>query len=664
MTQLRLPKVEPPRTVRPAADRTTPALWVRRIVVVRELALGDAAVVRNVVLRRGLNIIWTPPRPTGGANQLFQSGMSGHTAGKTTFCRLIRYALGEHGLSTERTRRRIREKFPTGWLLAEAQVDGDDWAVARPFAIGAHSFCKRVGAIENLVADGDERLDYNTFLEAIARASVETLPSRTLPTTDQPVRWEHLLPWLSRDQECRFTDFVEWRHGSSDSDAPGLSVDERQFIVRSVLGLISDAERTAQLRNTRLVAERKEASRRAPLLEHQASVDHQRLADILPAATGPTSAALFAASARSALRARREAVEQQLAELRASAEIGALRQAHERAIEQETNAKRDVDDAELRLKAEQGALAALSAPNTPALLLATLPPERGYCNQPMSLARDRSCPLASTQPTELAAKRSERVAVDERARLQALVEALEGTVAEKKRVVGERVAERAAAGKAEMVARTRLEERRAPLDEERLRLEHQEQRLEEADRAEVAARGERDRVETLTREIEASYATQEQLRAESGSRLGHLASTFDYVVRALLGDEVTASVTAAGRSLALSIESNGDRESAAIETVKLLAFDLAALTESVQGRGFFPRFLLHDGPREADLSPDIYERLFLYLRKLEACFTGEPSFQYIVTTTTQPPEELLTDPWRRLTLAGIPAEERLLRCDL
>ena len=43
---------------------------------------------------------------------------------------------------------------------------------------------------------------------------------------------------------------------------------------------------------------------------------------------------------------------------------------------------------------------------------------------------------------------------------------------------------------------------------------------------------------------------------------------------------------------------------------------------------------------------------------------GQPLFQYIVTTTTRPPENLQKAPWLVLTLGGEPAERRLLRCDL
>jgi hypothetical protein len=663
MTQLRLPNLDPPRAVHPATGVTQPIIWIRRLCVVRELIRGDEYVVRDVQLRRGLNIVWTPPRDTGGVNQLFQDGMSGHTAGKTTFCRLIRYALGEHGLSNERTRRRIRDKFSAGWLLAEVIVDGYEWVVARPFGIGAHSFCRR-GAPLDALFDGDARQDYQVFLDAIGGAALNCLPSRGFPTTDQPIQWEHVLPWLSRDQECRFTDFIEWRHSSSDSDAPALSVDERQFIVRTVLGLISDAERAEQLANAQRVAKRKEAVRRAPLFEHQAFVDHERLSEVFPETPELKLAALFTAATRDALLEQRSSLDGQLEALTASSGVEALRASLERAIEEETNAKRDIEDAELRLKAEQGALAALSDPSEAVSLLLTLPPARGYCNQPMSLSRDRLCPLASTLPSNLAAKRSERVASGETERLEALVQALDASLARARGVLGERIAQRSAAARAEMVARSELEQKRSQLLEERARVVQLERQLGNAEQAEAAARNEREAIETLTVEIDASYVVQEQLRAQNSARLSHLSSAFDYVVRAFLGDEVAASVTAAGRSLALSIEHNGERESAAIATVKLLAFDLAALTESVQGRGFFPRFLLHDGPREADLSLDIYERLFLFGKHLEECFSGEPSFQYIITTTTKPPQALLSAPWHVLTLAGVPSEERLLRCDL
>jgi hypothetical protein len=90
---------------------------------------------------------------------------------------------------------------------------------------------------------------------------------------------------------------------------------------------------------------------------------------------------------------------------------------------------------------------------------------------------------------------------------------------------------------------------------------------------------------------------------------------------------------------------------------------LAALAMTIEGRTRLPGFLVHDSPREADLGESIYNRVFEFARKLEGYGPG-PLFQYIITTTTEPPEELRGSQWTRLILRGAPAEERLLKVDL
>ncbi|MBK6531600.1 MAG: hypothetical protein IPF99_18930 [Deltaproteobacteria bacterium] len=61
--------------------------------------------------------------------------------------------------------------------------------------------------------------------------------------------------------------------------------------------MISDDEREEQLRNSRLVARKKEAGRLAPLLAHQAATDHQRVQRLLEASFDPPSSGLFGAQA-------------------------------------------------------------------------------------------------------------------------------------------------------------------------------------------------------------------------------------------------------------------------------------------------------------------------------------------------------------------------------
>jgi hypothetical protein len=71
---------------------------------------------------------------------------------------------------------------------------------------------------------------------------------------------------------------------------------------------------------------------------------------------------------------------------------------------------------------------------------------------------------------------------------------------------------------------------------------------------------------------------------------------------------------------------------------KVLAFDLACLCLSIEGATRVPAFLIHDSSREADLGLSIYDELFRLMRELEA-LTEITAFQYIVTTTTRPPDD-------------------------
>lgn len=90
----------------------------------------------------------------------------------------------------------------------------------------------------------------------------------------------------------------------------------------------------------------------------------------------------------------------------------------------------------------------------------------------------------------------------------------------------------------------------------------------------------------------------------------------------------------------------------------MLAFDLACLCLSAEGATRVPAFLIHDSPREADLSLVVYDELFSLFREVERVT------ETLVTTTTPPPEGFQEKPWLIESLRGAPASERLLRRDL
>src|SRR4051812_20078796 len=99
--QMRLAGIDPPQQLRPSAERRAPGIWVRRVRILSELTAGAEHIVRDVELRRGLNIVWAAHHSAGADNALFRSGVAGHTAGKSTFCRLLRHVLGDGGFAPD-----------------------------------------------------------------------------------------------------------------------------------------------------------------------------------------------------------------------------------------------------------------------------------------------------------------------------------------------------------------------------------------------------------------------------------------------------------------------------------------------------------------------------------------------------------------------------------
>ena len=107
----------------------------------------------------------------------------------------------------------------------------------------------------------------------------------------------------------------------------------------------------------------------------------------------------------------------------------------------------------------------------------------------------------------------------------------------------------------------------------------------------------------------------------------------------------------------------GDVSTAALESLKIVAFDLSAMHRASEGKADLPAFLIHDSPREADLDGSLYAAIFELAESWES--GGAPcSFQYIVTTTTAPPDHLHSDEYVRLKMSSTPETERLFRADL
>lgn len=215
---------------------STPKLWFKRIVLFK--ALNPIEIIREIVLHRGLNIIVgkSSRNPALANNPM---AMSGHSVGKTTCCRLLRYCLGEQHFSTESGEQRLRASLPYSWVGAELEIEGTPWAVLRPLgAQKAPSAAEQDTSIEELAAAPQKGAGYFEF-----RQELNKLLPPGVHHPELTYKWEHLLSWMTRDQECRLRKFEVWRDTESGSDVPGFRKPKEYpiHLVRGVLDLADSA---------------------------------------------------------------------------------------------------------------------------------------------------------------------------------------------------------------------------------------------------------------------------------------------------------------------------------------------------------------------------------------------------------------------------------------
>lgn len=632
----------------PEPGRNEPRLWVRRLVIWRD----RTEVVRDIALRPGLNVVWSPDAATAGA-------VFGHGGGKTTFCRLLRFCLGEDSFAPAGQRRAMFERMPEGRVGAEIRLAGQDWAVVRRFSAVHDDW-----ALPN--ASLDDPLDSTkpTGMEPFRSAATKALLGDAVPLMPKPIgeagAWPAVLAWLTRDQECRFSHLLDWRDKDSDSNSPirNRSVEDRLTVVRAVLGALRAEELAAEaakeiqaevLRSLRTTRDR---------LEWQALESRRELARDLGLDPDQPMSELDAVMLRRAAQDQLTRASGYAAETSPAA-IGAARQEQDRLTEAMSRARSALDVAQVRTEEATRIVKMLEAELPELSARAQTVPLCPVCHVPIDKARAEGCGISLREcDTEALQERFARAKTTyeqeqaEAARLQGSLPALQHA-----RAVAEQQSaqQRTALDRLLRVALSRSSDvRRAQ------RLLDDAGRYERLLSRHTAAVGE---VTQAEHELERLRGRLAEYRATVAGFVRRFSERCDQVVRHLVPGDVQGRALLDGNGLHLHVEMGGDRTTAAIESLKVIVFDLAALTLSVEGWTEFPGFLVHDSPREADLDISIYHRLFALVQALER-FGTLPLFQYIVTTTTAPPEDIVRGDWLRLTLHGAPASERLFGMDL
>ena len=157
---------------------------------------------------------------------------------------------------------------------------------------------------------------------------------------------------------------------------------------------------------------------------------------------------------------------------------------------------------------------------------------------------------------------------------------------------------------------------------------------------------------SVERRIEDSREAHHAAQAQVERNQQTLNSHFNRVLSTLVGAQPQGRINIDMRGIHLAVDSQDATPGEALATSATVhSLDLACLSASISGLGYMPRLLIHDSPREGDLELHIYRRLFDFIMLLESPFaTREPSFQYIVTTTTPPSREIDRPPYLCLRL--------------
>ncbi len=256
------------KTLKLKPIRSEPDVWVSRLMIFERIA-PDPVVIRDIHLTRGLNIIWAEE----GEDDSPSAQITGHSAGKTTFCRFMRYALGERTFGTKTATELIRNSLPGGYIAAEIHVRGRRWAIRRPIGSGRMSFIQEDASVEELLEQRGRSVTQESYPHELGLESLlDGLETGGIVQTGELIQWPHLLAWCTRDQEARFQNIHEWRSTRSESDTPSFRFPKAGplFVMRAVLGLflpdeLKGEERLAELQREKdRLAKEIEEKRREP----------------------------------------------------------------------------------------------------------------------------------------------------------------------------------------------------------------------------------------------------------------------------------------------------------------------------------------------------------------------------------------------------------------
>lgn len=631
-----------------STQKMAPRLWVERLAIFSEPDADHC--LRSVTFRRGINVVWA--REPDEKSTYAGIHAAGHGVGKSSLCLLLRYCLGDSSKSIDELRDEVLAEFPQGGVGAVVHVGSETFAVFRYFNPHREGIASSGGDLDALLAQGGSQ-SFKDFEAHLSETMLSGVSPRTIPETGQAILWRHLLAWMARDQGSRFKSFFSWREG----EGTGLqrSRQDPPIVMRAVLGLLDQGESQLLMRLRTLERELDAAQENTARLRQEPSLIRGRIESELrtwlraSADLPMRSDDLFKESVESAVKSAKAKTETTLARLDTEeealgSELFELRVVQRQRKHEHDRADGDYQMADALRRNDETAYRQLVEKREKLKALA------GLCEH--GQVDFQECTHIQTEIQTISFKDGRdlnalgKVGADWTARAALALER------RKQAEPPLRSAEKQVAAKEQQARALRFRRNTAALEQDRgQRLLAELERWEKASGSpEVADQLEKSIVRSaeIEQSINAARVQLATLQHERSAREKSLGKLTDLLVQELLSKEAFGALEVRDETRPFRLSLRGGE---AFRVLEILIGDLVCLLDASNPASAFPGLLIHDCPREADMGPRPYRDYLHLIERIEREAYGDAApFQYIVTTTTPPPESLQEDPYLRLTL--------------
>ena len=628
--------------LKPSPERQEPVLWLRRLVILS--GLDSASIIRDIEFRRGLNIIQTRQMELQGGP------VAGHSVGKTLLMRLIRYTLGEPHFGVDETEANVAAALKTGFVVARWRIAGVDWIVVRPLnqTASTDSIAVRSDDWRQVIEEYPGGMPHKEFRNAVREAVFDGLPILTLPR-GRDAKWLDVLAWLSRDYQCGFRRANEWRHVDANS-GPSLDREENSLIMQWLLGFMSEDEIKLKLKHRGLLDQqakhKREEDRQQNKLDSLRPAVWEKLE--LDQETEITDGQKTFDSVNPV-----KVVEDQVSSLQ---KLKAERQTQSRIAELE--GKRDaiqekLIDAEAAIRSHKNMLTFYAKQI-----------EQYECDPLKAYEKCRAEPTcwmrAKARETDDPAK--DHHLDDLKSLQQAESQKLSASESRKASFEGDLKQ----ANSRIQAEGARVAEELSGIDESIGKWRGYEGDAKAYQKVVVSLSEASRSLKRSNREVDSSNEVQKDVRGKHGDKIELLTEVYQQTLQRIFGGDAVGQIQVDGNGLQPAPDKKLGPAGAAMSVLTtVLAFDIACVAASAYGVGQHPRFLMHDSPREGEMQPPLFRRLFEIVIELEEQF--EPpeyaSFQYIITTASELPREIGGEdfPYVRETLDALSDDGLLLK---